>query len=86
MKKLKKLKLQSFDTLSNSEMKHIIGASNISGGYTCMLSNRSCYTSSGACGSIGSMGTCKVYGKMEYEYDQYGNSKTEETFTCYCDV
>lgn len=67
MKKLKKLKLQSYETLSNSEMKDIIGASDyISSAYIC---NSSCSSTSGVCGSVGNIGTCKP--KYEYQGDGY---------------
>lgn len=68
MKNLKKMKLQSYETLSNSEMKNVIGA-NLGSSYTCSTSSNYCSSSSGVCGSIGNMGVCVAdYSHKENSY------------------
>lgn len=69
MKKLRKLKLQNYETLSNSEMKNIIGADYISSAYTCSTSSGKCGSASGVCGSIGNIGICAP--KEEYQGEGY---------------
>lgn len=77
MKKLKKLKLQSYETLSNSEMKNIIGADDHLGdGYNCSVTTI-CSSPSGVCGSVGYLGRCTA------EYGYHDNYYT--VVGCKCD-
>lgn len=62
-----KLKLQSYKTLSNLEMKNIIGADyHLGDGYNCSVPNDVCTSPSGVCGSVGNIGTCTA----EYGYQE----------------
>lgn len=71
MKKLKKLKLQSFNLLSNRDMKNIIGASDPSliSGYICNHdANLVCSSASGVCGTVGAWGKCANEATYDYVY------------------